>query len=109
MCRAFVNGLIKAGYNSDEIFALESEIQLVFDKPRTTQPVTRTEVIEKFNQMKNKLLCDKYLELTKGYAGIQEKLKAVKAKEPDLYKSILNIGKPKDLYNIFEAIKDYLD
>jgi len=66
MCSAFIDGLKRAGYTNKEIKRYGNSVRVIFDKPRTPQPFTRTKVTDEIIQKKNKLLCDLYNEVTKG-------------------------------------------
>lgn len=105
---AFVEGLKKAGYVDDEIFIMWNTVGLVFDKPHTPQPLTRTEKTDWLIQKKNQLLCEKYHEITGPYNTFPEKIKALQEQAPDLYESFLHVGKTNGLFETFEKIKEYL-
>lgn len=94
----FIEALMNIGYTSEEIFVHENIVGLVFDRPHTKQPVTRTAETDKLIQKKNKLLCDSYNEITGPYITITEKIRAIQKESPELYKYIANIGKPKQLF-----------
>lgn len=105
---AFVEGLKKAGYSEDEIFVEGNTIGLVFDEPRTPQPITRVSETDWLTQRKNELLCNKYQEITEGYDNFPDKMHAIRKQAPEIYDAILNIGKSKQVFEIYEKIKDYL-
>jgi len=109
MCNEFLKGLKEAGYNDDEILVEEREVQFTFDKPRTPQPISRTKEIDNLIQKKNKLMCDKYQEITKSYDKFLDKINAIGKEAPELYNLILNIGKTKKLFNSYDIIKKFLD
>lgn len=109
MRNAFLQGLKNAGYSDRERLVDENTVKLIFNKPHTPQPISRTNATDAPIQKKNKLLCDKYREITKGYVTMEDKLKAVHEKAPDLYGHIIGLGKPKELFNIYETIKKYLN
>ena len=64
MCNAFVEALKNAGYSEKEITINGDTVHLVFDKPHTPQPFTRTTETDRITQKKNKLLCDSYKVIT---------------------------------------------
>lgn len=103
MCKAFISGLKKAGYSDKDLKVTGLNVTLCFDNPHTTQPVTRTEEIEKFTQANNKLLCEQYSQITKDYHTLPEKLKAVREQAPELYGYVLKFGKSTELFNFFKA------
>lgn len=98
MCGAFVEGMQRAGYADEEIERNGDRASFVYDKPRTHQPYTRVEFSDWLIQGKNKYLCLKYQEITGNSNTIQEKLEAVKEKDPAIYDKITSIGMPKDVY-----------
>jgi len=108
MLHAFLAGLIEAGYSEKEIVIKGNSVGLVFDRTRTTQPYTRYNGTDWIVQRKNKLLCDKYQDITGPYDNFLDKMKAVQQKDPELYKTIINVGKTKNLFADFEKIKKYL-
>jgi hypothetical protein len=90
MCDAFVKGLTNTGYSKDEISINGNKVALRFDKPHTVQPITRTPEADLVIQIKNKLLCDKYQEITAGYDNFPDKIKAIKKQAPKLYENVIN-------------------
>jgi hypothetical protein len=108
MCTAFIKGLRNAGYSQHEFKRYGNTVRIIFDKPHTTQPATRTKATDAIIQAKNKLLCDLYNEVTKGCVTMEEKLKAIKEKEPELYSHIIGMGRPKELYKSYRKIKNFL-
>lgn len=109
MCNAFLKGMENAGYSRNEIIRLGNTVSFVFDKPHTAQPVTRTEVTDAILQKKNKLLCDTYQEAVRGCITIEDKIKAVRKRAPELYGYIISLGRTEKVYSSFEKIKEFLD
>ncbi len=108
MCSAFIDGLKRAGYTNKEIKRYGNSVRVIFDKPRTPQPFTRTKVTDEIIQKKNKLLCDLYNEVTKGCVTLEEKIAAIREKAPELYQHILGLGRPKELYSSYKRIQRHL-
>jgi hypothetical protein len=108
MRNTFVKELMNVGYSEDEVIISGNKVALKFDKPRTTQPVTRTPEAEWVIQRKNKLLCDRYEEITGPYDNFPDKIKAIKEQAPKLYENVINIDKTKQLFNKFEKFINYL-
>ena len=105
---AFVVGLLNAGYLENEVIISENTIGLKFDKTHTQQPITRIEETDRIIQMKNQILCEQYREITGPYDTFPEKMKAIQEQSSELYESVLNIGKTKQLFEIFYKMKDYM-
>lgn len=108
MCNVFVKGLKKVGYLDNEITIMGNTVSLNFNSPRTPQSVSRTTETDWITQKKNKLLCDKYQEVTGPYDNFPDKIKAIEEQAPEVFKEIINIGKIKGLFKDYEKIQDYL-
>lgn len=105
---AFIEALLKIGYQDWEILRNSFTVGFVFDKTHTPQPLTRTEETEWLVQRSNERLCAKYQEITEAYDTLPEKLMALKAREPFLYQAVLTIGKGAQIFKAFDKIKKYL-
>ncbi|HEY5523892.1 MAG TPA: DUF4474 domain-containing protein, partial [Clostridium sp.] len=106
---AFVEALENVGYLSNEIFINGNTVSLNFDEPRTQQPSTRIEKLDWITQRKNRLLCDKYQEITKSCDNFPDKINAIQNQAPDIYDKIINIGKSKEIFSQYEKIKNNLE
>lgn len=106
---AFINGLRSAGYPGERIKADGNKVNFIFDTPFTEQPLTRSPETDLLIQRKNKLLCDKFQEITEPYNTAPDKLKAIEEQAPELYEKIINIGKSREVYKQYELIKEYLN
>lgn len=102
---AFIEGLNKAGYSNKEIAINGNTVALRFKEPHSPQPVTRIPETDKIIQKKNKLLCEKYQEITAPYDKVPDKIKAVQEIAPEIYKKIINMGKGKELFYKHKKIK----
>lgn len=107
MCNAFLGGMKKAGYLETDITRDGNTVSFVFDKPRTQQPYSRSLVTDAMIQMKNKLLCDTFNEVTRGCTTIREKIEAIRLKAPELSRHIESMGRPVELYESFETVRKY--
>ena len=108
MRNAFLEGLKEAGYSEDEIFVDRNIVGMVFAETHTSQPITRIAEADWLIQRKNELLCDKYQEITGPYDNFIDKMNAIREQAPEIYAAILNIGKTKQVFEIYGKIKDYL-
>jgi hypothetical protein len=104
MLKAFIKGLKDTGYSKYEMLVIENTVSLIFSDPFTKQPDSRTKKAEYITQLKNKYFCDEYIEITNPYDNISDKLKAVKKQSPELYRKVLDIGKSKNLFNVFKTL-----
>lgn len=88
MCKAFVEGLKEAGYSSNEILIKENTVSLIFDKPRTPQPYTRTTLTDWIIQRKNKYMCDTYQDITKPINSLTDAIISIIVQAPEVYEKI---------------------
>lgn len=98
MCDAFVNALYEIGYSPHLVKVNHTTVRLSFIKPLSPQPLTRTPVTDSLMQKKNRILCNRYSELTMGRGNSLEKLEVLWMKAPKLFESVLNMGKPLKLF-----------
>ncbi len=108
MMTAFLEAMKKAGYSGSELAVSGNTVNFMFDKPRTAQPYTRTREIERFMQKKNKLLCEKFGELTGSEKGALAKLEAARTLDPSLYSEIIDIGGSKKILGKYKMIEKFL-
>ncbi|MCG1025118.1 MULTISPECIES: DUF4474 domain-containing protein [Dehalobacter] len=101
---AFLNGLRDAGYNDQEFYFSGNNVSFTFAKPHTVQPRTRKPSTDRLIQAKNKLLCDKYQEITGPYRTMQDKMKAIESLAPQLYQTVLRLGKSKEFYELWMKV-----
>lgn len=100
MRNAFIQGLQRAGYRRNELLINGKIVNLIFAKPRTPQPFTRIEKFDEVIQEKNKLLCDRYNELTKDYDNVLDKIIALQEIAPDMLEKIVIMVKTKDIFKL---------
>jgi len=108
MVSAFVDALKKTGYRENEYSVHGSRVYVHFEKPHSSQPITRTFFTEHFMQLNNESLCRAYARLTEEYTDTLDKLALVRQESPAMYNQILNMGKPKGVYNAYSSIKNYI-
>ena len=106
MVKAFVGALRKIGYLDIEI--VDNTVNFYFDKPHTPQPLTREKNFVSIIQWKNKLMCDKYQEITKGYNDINDKIAAVKEQAPEIYNKLIHLREMNKFFNIEQLIEGYM-
>lgn len=108
MVNAFVEALKKAGYGEDEYLVRGRRVYVNFTKPHTPQPLSRTTFTEFIAMRNNESLINAYNYLTEEYTDTLDKLVIVRNEAPNLYNYILNIGKPKAVYDAYNKIKGFL-
>lgn len=106
MCDVFIIGLIEAGYHGDKLLVDGNTVSLNFAKPRTPQPILRSPELDKIIQMKNKLLCEMYQQITAPFTDIADKLQAVEEHAPEI---ATMIGKNKPLYQRHGFVRKYVE
>lgn len=117
MLEAFIQGLRQTGYANYEIIKSNNTVALIFNEPHSEQPSSRTKKLEQNVQRKNKYYCDEYMDITRPYDNITDKLNAVRTQAPEIYKKVLDFGKSKNLFNVIKTLnldvspdeKDLLD
>lgn len=108
MAYTFVNALIKTGYKETEYSVSGSRVMVHYDKPHSSQPVTRTAFTDFIMQRNNENYCDAYNKLTKDYTDTIDKLEVVRNESPGMYHQLLSLGKPKPVYESYNSIKEHL-
>jgi LPXTG-motif cell wall-anchored protein len=109
MANAFVESLRKAGYRDNEYAQQGYRVMVRFDRPHTKQPITRTALTELIMQRNNEAFCNSYHLLTEAYTDTLDKLEIVRKESPSMYGQILNIGKPKAVFDSYNSIKGFLN
>ena len=109
MANAFVEALRKAGYRDNEYTQQGYRVMVRFDRPHTKQPITRTALTEFIMQRNNEAFCNSYHLLTEAYTDTLDKLEIVRKESPSMYSQILNIGKPKAVFDSYNSIKGFLN
>jgi hypothetical protein len=107
MLNAFLGGLQEAGYNTNEYSVKKLTVSIVFNKPHTSQPVTRNELIDSIMQTNNRNNCEAYEQITKKYGNTLDKINIVKLESPKLYRKITNVANTTDMFKSFATIKEY--
>lgn len=106
---AFINGLLNAGYTGQDYTVINNLVYVIFDTPYTNQPYTRTDFVEDLMQENNRRNVELFNDATDSFTNIIDKLYQIKQDYPDYYNDVLAIGRPKQLYGIYNTIKKYLD
>jgi hypothetical protein len=109
MANVFAEALRKAGYKDNEYGIQGRRVYVRFSKPHTPQPLTRTSFTDFIMQRNNESMCESYNRLTESYTDTLDKLEIVRNESPNMYKQLLNIGKPKAVYDAYNGIHSYLN
>jgi hypothetical protein len=107
MKSAFIEGLWETGYSNHDIAVNGNTVRVVFDKPRSPQPQSRTKEIEDFMQSFNKQNCDIFQELTGDYQRTSSKLVVVHKQNPAIFNSILNLGGARKIPYKYGTLKKF--
>jgi hypothetical protein len=108
MLTAFLAAMKRMGYTDRELNVSGNTVSFLYAEPRSKQPFTRTKAMMSFVQKRNKYLCDRFNELTGNEKGALAKLEAASRLDPALYGSIMEIGRPRKLYDKYNALQEYL-
>ncbi len=109
MLMAFVAGLLDAGYTNSDFSIRNNTVYIIYDTPYTKQPFTRTKLLNDLMQDNNRRNVELFNSSTSAFSNIIDKLYYLKTTKPDYYKNALEIGKPRQLYSVFNTIKKYLN
>jgi len=109
MCKAFINGMLKAGYSTHDLLIKNTTVQFILDKPHSPQPASRTSFTESFMQTINKRNCQAYQEATKNESNTLDKLELIKVEAPKMYRKIINVGSTKELFGGYKTIQNFLN
>ncbi len=108
MAHAFTEALIRAGYKEDQYRLLGRRVMVRYDKPHTKQPLTRTAFTDFIMQRNNESFCNAYNYLTSEYKDTLDKLVILRNENPGLYNRIMLIGKPKEAFDAYGTLQQYL-
>ena len=106
---AFVDAFRETGYSDEEFSVFNNTVRFDFKQPHSSQPASRTFLIERFMQANNKRNCEAYRFATKHLYNPLDKLALVKIQAPKMYRKIMNVGDTKDLFKSFKTIQKFLD
>lgn len=107
---AFVEGMINAGYQTNDLSIRGNSVAFTYGKPRNRQPLTRTAIIEFIMQTNNFRNCLAYTLATRSIAdNTLDRLFFVKEQAPKLYRKIMDIGHHSDIFKHCDKITDILE
>jgi hypothetical protein len=106
---AFLGGMYRAGYNKSQLTIQGNTVSFVYDKPKARQPLARNAITEFIMQTNNHRNCRAYNDATIGYTNHLDKINFIKKQAPKIYKKILNIRSSKEIFKLFDLLKDYLE
>lgn len=108
MCLGFLEGLKNTGYSKHEVRVQNNTVRILFTKPHSNQPLSRTRLLTYLKQRSNKKYCRMYNKITKEMENTMDKIELVFLYSPKIYKQIMRMGKSKEIYNDYETIKKNL-
>lgn len=108
MVNAFVQALKKTGYTEEEYSVRGRRVYVHYNKPHSPQPFTRSSLTAHLMQRNNRSFCEAYQYLTEAYTDTLDKLAIVKNESPNMYHQILNMGKPRQVFDSYNRIKGFL-
>lgn len=109
MASAFVEALKREGYKEDEYRLRSNKVMILYDKPHTKQPLTRTVFTDYIMQRNNESLCNSYNYLTASYTDTLDKLEILRNENSTMYNKAMSLGKPREAFEAYNKIKGYLD
>lgn len=109
MLQEFIKGLWNIAYSGADLTINGNTVGLLFGRPHTPQPYTRTNKIETITQWKNKFLCDTFNELTGTSKTTPQKIYRVRRLDDEIYRRIKDMGKSKKTLDVYKKIETYLN
>ena len=100
MFRAFLQALIDLGYSDREVKHRDLTVFIHYSKPYSPQPSTRSPLGDWIVQRRNQVLCALFQKMTRSDAEVID--------ENALEEAIINLGKNKNVFEMYELIKEYL-
>jgi hypothetical protein len=108
MCTAFAGELSRMGYTDDQMRVRDKTVWITYTRPYSKQPSTRTDMVVTISQSRNRFLCERFRNLTKGAGNMIDKLNILKQESPDMFDMVLGMGKPLPLFEKYEVLKNYV-
>ena len=102
MCDAFIESLEKMGYTYERT---RNTVNLMFDKPKSKQPLNANEETIRMIQKKNKLLCYSYQKFIRIFSKFTDVVKLMREIDPELFERLALIGKSE---KTLEKIEHYI-
>jgi len=104
----FLKGLKNSGYLEQNLKIDGNNIEIFFYKPHMPQPFSRIKKSDRLTQAKNKLLCDKFQDMTSDYDNSLDKIIAIQKLDSRMMKKILMLGKSTSLFEGYRKIEKFL-
>ena len=101
MRRAFLGALRRLGYSQHEAYEYGSAVVVHYTHPKSAQPITRGKLLERFTQLKNRLLCRQYRRLTRGNENMLDALATLDAQHSRLYSTAITPGRSTERFAKF--------
>ena len=91
MCRAFLGGLLQAGYRCEDIYMSGQSVFFTFDTPHSVQPWLSKGLHRSWVQFKNRVLICLFLQITKPFCFSLDRLLLLYEYLPFLFRHVLKL------------------
>lgn len=91
MCRAFLGGMLEAGYRCEDIYVAEQAVFFTFDTPHSAQPRLGKGLHRLWVQFQNRLLICLFLHVTKPFCFSLDRLLLLYEYLPFLFRHMLKL------------------
>ena len=106
---AFIRSLIRLGYNGEEFRTNGNTVLIIFTKPHSRQPGTRSGLIGRIALQQNKWFVREYRRQTKDTRNMYDILMILKERSPLLYTLALKMGRQREMFSQYDTLRQYID
>lgn len=92
LCSAFLEGLLRAGYQRKDIYMEQYRVYFRFDRPHSEQPDSCGQCCRNRIQRRNRKNCNLYCKVTEGLENTPDKINYIGYCFPLLYKIVIRLG-----------------
>jgi hypothetical protein len=108
MCDAFLEGLLRTGYQKGEYSVRGHCVTIHFKQPHSSQPLSHGSIQEAAAQKMNETNCFMYRQVTAKYKNTLDKLEYLKALAPQLYEFCMHSLYAKAFYEGFDWLLELI-
>ena len=109
MQKAFIEGLVSAGYKASDITVEDRNVNIVFATPKTNQPDKYNKWIVAWIQRINRFYCNLFNLVTKDFTRTIDKIYFLKIYYPILFRIIANGKRAKKIEKMYKDIQNSLN